>query len=528
MQMRVLSLLLLVSISLSSAGKSSPTQENSQKIQTPPLVQVTTRLVQLSVIAEDSHGKPVLDLTKEDFILFDEDRREEISVFSKETRRELANAETAPVPANFFSNRVELKTGVASAVTLILLDYLNTPPKEMIYARQQLIKFLSEMQPTDRIALYAMTTDLIVLHDFTSDPSPLIRTVREYRARNMAAIRPLNGAVPQLGPYLFGQEGIADTRRLPRFQMTHRAFQVIAGHVARVPGRKNLVWITTAMRAFVNQRIRAILNDAGIAVYPVDPRGLITYGIPASDPADSPNVRRGGVPPLSQTRPNFEVMADVAKATGGRAFYNLNDLAGSIRRAMDDSDVAYVLGFYPTHREWNGKFHKLTVEVKRPGVTVRHRTGYFADLKGRPHLREEKEILEMAFTSKLDLGSVGTSVQVDPQSDAGEGALRLAIEVDARDIPLEPEKDRWRGRLELFLVQRNSAGKQLSSKAERITMNLTPRSFDEVMKNGVILHRDVQVTADAAELRVVVWNSASGSIGSVIIPLDTIEATGRN
>ena len=102
------------------------------------------------------------------------------------------------------------------------------------------------------------------------------------------------------------------------------------------------------------------LNDANVAVYPVDARGL--------------NPPPKGAPPQG----DFDTMNEIADRTGGRAFYNTNDIAGSVREAIDDSRVTYVLGYYPDHGEWNGKFREIKIKVNRPGVEVRYRRGYFA------------------------------------------------------------------------------------------------------------------------------------------------------
>lgn len=68
----------------------------------------------------------------------------------------------------------------------------------------------------------------------------------------------------------------------------------------------------------------------------------------------------------------------IAKQTGGLAFFN-NDIAGNIRRAVEDGRVAYTLGFYPSEAAWDGKYHALEVTVQRLGVQVRTGAGYFAE-----------------------------------------------------------------------------------------------------------------------------------------------------
>ena len=72
-------------------------------------------------------------------------------------------------------------------------------------------------------------------------------------------------------------------------------------------------------------------------------------------------------------------MKGLAAETGGVAFFNTNDIGGAVRAALDDSRVAYELGYYPAIGKWDGGFRKVKVKVKRPGAHVRTRSGYLAD-----------------------------------------------------------------------------------------------------------------------------------------------------
>ena len=137
-----------------------------------------------------------------------------------------------------------------------------------------------------------------------------------------------------------------------------------------------------------------MLTAANIAVYPVDLRGL-----QAPDP---PRGRRGSPP-----NPPPDVMIRLADETGGRAFYFNNDLAGSMRTAIADSEVSYTLGFYPSENAFDGKFHNLDVKVDRKDVEVRHRTGYFAVKDKAPDEKERKSIMSELLSSPLDASQIG-------------------------------------------------------------------------------------------------------------------------
>src|SRR5262249_3691066 len=139
----------------------------------PPILRVSTRLVQVNALVEDKSGNPVADLTREDFILTEKGQPQTISLFSMESSRPPETAK--PLPPNTFTNRSEYRAGTPPSVTAVLLDGLNTRFQDQAYAKTQIIKFLEQLQPHDRVALYALGTRLRVLHDFTSDAAPLLR-----------------------------------------------------------------------------------------------------------------------------------------------------------------------------------------------------------------------------------------------------------------------------------------------------------------------------------------------------------------
>jgi hypothetical protein len=127
------------------------------------LVRTTTRLVQLSVIATDKKGEPVEDLTAADFVVLDNGRPQKIQIFQKETNQPPANP-SRPLPPDTYTNQIREITSAPPSVTMLLLDGLNTEINDQAYARQQAIKFLQQIQPHDRLAVYTLARDLPVAH----------------------------------------------------------------------------------------------------------------------------------------------------------------------------------------------------------------------------------------------------------------------------------------------------------------------------------------------------------------------------
>jgi VWFA-related protein len=552
----LMALCLALPLSSQAPGQSQP-RAPREGLQAPPALRVTTRLVQVNVIAQHGDGKPVTDLTKDDFVLYDKGQPQPISFFSVEMSRTPVTPGSVPTePKNVYSNRLEQKPGVPTAITVILLDSLNTRFADLAYARQQIIKFLGQLHPDDRVALYSLTTQLRVLHDFTSDASSLLRALNRYRTRDSAQVEASEPETAdtgddQLDQFLNGaNQRMANFFTINRALTTASALEAIAHHLERLPGRKNLIWVSGSFpfnigmddmsqpqniqeaRTFREEIERAAqaLNNANLAVYPVDARGLIPPQFATSGPS-SRSLARGKAPSMIRMSPpagNFDTMVILADRTGGRAFYNTNDIYGSIRRAIEDSQVTYVLGYYPTHGEWNGRFRELKVQVKRSGVHLRYRRGYFALPEKAPTLEEANAILREAVSSPLDFTTLGMNIRADAVDVPGARTIKTQVQVDARDVTLEPQEGRWVGELDVTYVQRNSEGKQLAAETQQVNMHLTRETYQRVLKDGLVLDRNLPVAAGATQLRVVARDGTRGSVGSVSIPLDKLFAAKTN
>src|SRR6058998_734252 len=119
--------------------------------QSTPVLKVSTHLVEVNVVVHGRKNEPVDDLKKEDFTIFDNKQRQQIATFSVESAKlaEEKSRKLPPLPQNTFTNRIELRAKAPNSVTVMLLDGLNTKFEDQVYAKQQLIKFLAQLQQGD-------------------------------------------------------------------------------------------------------------------------------------------------------------------------------------------------------------------------------------------------------------------------------------------------------------------------------------------------------------------------------------------
>jgi VWFA-related protein len=511
-----------------------------------PVFRSTTHLVQVNVIVRQ-HGKPVADLKKEDFRRFDNGKQQTIDVFSVEASNGMLPASPVKLPPGVYTNKLTQKAGTPQSVTVILLDMYNLKIQDQMFARQQVIKYLKTIRPEDRVAIYLLGNSLKVLHDYTTDSTDLLRALNAFgdgktlpdlsQDQNMS----FGTDMITLNNWMMtgGTGAERDFYMIQRVTGTLKVIEFIANHLASLPGRKNLIWVsggfplqigfnsvremndpTREQRDFgeeVTQTVKAV-NNANVAIYPVDARGLV-----ADQRFSAENQKINLKPKLGMgpTVQNQQTMEELASRTGGKAYYNTNDLAHAIHEAIEDASVTYTLGFYPADEKYDGKFHKFNVKVEHSGMgyDVRFRKGYF-DFENKPmDDKSRKAEIADAVLSPLDSSALGMVVQTRRTDKPAPNSMEMVIYVDPRGIGFEQKADRMAGKVDIFFVQKNDRGNQFNGKDDSITLNLDPDKYKQVMTQGLSYHQIIPLVPQAPQLRIVARDDASGTLGSVTVPL---------
>jgi VWFA-related protein len=526
-------------------------QQTPQTPDAPVVLKAATRLVQVSVIAQDGKGQPVTDLKKSDFRIKVNGKEQPISIFSLDSNGALPQGEEK-LPPSVFTNRMPVKTGQQASITILLLDTLNTKWADQVYAKAQVIRYLQTLQPGDHIGLYTLGNSLRVLHDYTADSSELLARLAVLKGKNLpdlASKEPTDAMHADsllLDALQRGAGGASRAERefytIDRVTGTLKAIEFIANHLAKTPGRKNLIWVSGGFplsigfsaaalrnpniqqRDFspeINETVRAV-NDANMAIYPVDARGLMVGNSAMTDASQRGNVRARPQAPAMVGVANQETMSELASRTGGRAYYNRNDLDKAIHAAVDDSRVTYTLGFYPVDESFDGKFHKIDVEViERKGVRLRYRKGFF-DLPEQPQDENlRKAELRDAAWSPLDASGIGIAARV-VNSKTKPGSLEIVLAIDSTQVNLQQQSDHWVGRLDVLFIQRDNDGQQYNGLDDTISLRFTAESYQKFVKNGFVYSKMVDRSDRAKTLRIVVRDSATGAIGSLTVPLARI------
>jgi VWFA-related protein len=529
-----------------------------------PVIQSTTRLVQVSVVARDKDGQPTQGLQARDFRISADGRPQKIAFFSVESTGKVP-ATNLPLPPHTFTNLLSARGEQRNSITVVLFDLVNTRLADRLYARQQIIKYLSDIQPQDRIGIYVFNGHLRVLHDYTADMSDLQRKIAIAKDKLLNVSQTEEPGALTNSDAIFSQmmNGPAGGQQERAFFMRNRVLgtldvlKFIADHLAQVPGRKNLVWMSGGFpltfgyenpsifsENFVVEMDATIqaLSDANVAVYPIDARGLATPpGFDASrrptSAAATPNpmnntpgrvTNRPAAPtngsPTGKLGAIHENMDDLAHRTGGRAYYNTNDLAKAIHDAVSDSTLTYDIAFYPENEKNNREFHKIKVEVGRPHVNLHYRSGYLDLPQSSPDDKLRLVQLRDALWSPLEATELGLTVQIKSSSPMSSGSvglatLDIALNIRPDGIVTKLEGDRYTGRLDVLMVQFDAHGNQLDGPMDTIDMKMLAETYKKFTVDGFPLNKTLPISFGAGSLRIVVRDAGSGMIGSIKVPL---------
>jgi VWFA-related protein len=546
-------------------------------------LKLTSRLVDIGVVAYDKKGHPVKDLKQEDFEVFDNGRKQDIrffSQFSGETAPGPAAA-AAPEVAQSFSNRSADPAGLATPApaseanaTILLIDQSHIAWADMNNARRQVLKFLSDAAPGERIGLYTMTgLGFRVLAEITTDHAALAARLQKWmptaqsvsqaqdeemrnrqqfnEVRNVADLNSVNGNhtdVPDA-------EQPVDPQLLTMGDNPARASLVIltgvARHLSAVPGHKSLVWISSD-NVFADFRDQAVgidksskyvdsfalhaqeaMNDAHVAVYPFDVSQLESAAITAdmqhrnveltqaamdtaTVPGSGGSVPRNSAPGRITAEMDQDLhpiqgpIRQVADATGGRTIRRAGDLANQLNEIVAEGHTTYMIGFHPDVPA-DDKYHVLMVKLTgKRGLTLRYRTGY--------QYSKEPATLRERFQQAVWLPTDANEVAVTAGVDAMKPGAYVKINIAAADLGLDQRGGRWMDKLDIFFIQRDDAGLHAQVEGQTLGLRLKSATYQNLLPTGIPFEHLVRLKPGTASLRVLVVDENSGRMGSVTIP----------
>ncbi len=565
-------------------------QSSPPKQEPPAVLKVTTRLVTVDVVARDRHGNPVRDLTVNDFQIVEQagshKDQQKIASFRLLDRAltKAPDSERAALqlPAGVYTNLVTTKS-LSAPPTILLVDGLNTDATTQLQVRQKMVRLLASSPSDVPMAVFLLGRELRLLQSFTTD-SKLLRAAAEraltLEATNLQAkdarddplshsslLEEMAGAEGQSdvpgGPpagggnsnallamralqlQRFEKEQYADSVDI-RVRMTLDALRVIARHVSGYPGRKNLIWLSSAFPLAITpdanltmvakfsgirnygadmSAVASALTDAQIAVYPVDPRGMETQALFDPESRGKLNPFSEGATLNRESNVRFstqESMQNLAEQTGGKVCLNNNDLSECVKRAIDDSSSYYELTYYPIDKDWHGEFRRISVKTARSGVQLSFREGYFAresdaTISAKDAKETDAHMSQAACNDFLTATSILVEASALPPDQPGQTKYFLVIDPNA--LSFGPSEGGVRNvQIELATCMFNARGLPLQYNRQSIRQKLTEAEYESIKTRGISHTISFVPKPETARVRLLVCDTRTGMIGSVDLP----------
>jgi len=540
-------------------------QQATPNYETATVLKVITRLVVVDVVATNNKGEAITDLKSEDFTILEEGAEQKVRAFSlqKPVQEPPPNAQQLAKLADNVSTNIP-RYNVNNALNVILLDALNTGLGNQAYMRDEMLKYLKTIPTGQPVAVYTLGRKLTLLQDFTSDPEVLRKAAQNLKAEaSRLQENPIGGTGAQILPTGFADAGLVPEQmvaNMARFlkeetgQMTDmrvgitlEALRSIARALAGYPGRKNLLWISEAFPLDVNPesllssstphnyaseiaRVADNLIDAQVAVYPIDARGLT--GSSTFDPSNNgvdqlgrSTGNSGGRLQTSLSSDNEALMSahatmqEMAEKTGGRAYYNRNDLDAAIRSGIADGSTYYTLAYYPENKDWNGKFRKIQVKAKRSGVKLRYRLGYFA-VDPKSFAAQNAKMQVALFNEAMNIDyPISTGLHfmagVIQPSESTQNKLRLNFAIDPHALSIDNGADGVRrATVECGVAVYDEKGKSLTMTVNVFKAEMNLEIYTRVMKSQLPCQDAVDLKPGKYLLRLGVRDTQTGLIGT--------------
>ncbi len=391
-------------------------QRAAAQTQTNRALGPTSHPVVLDVVVTDKSGRAVSNLTRNDFTIAEENNRQIIAGFERPDQHRYAITTTS-LDGKHGERR---DRNVAPAVTILVIDCMNTESSDLGLVREMITKYLRAHAPRlpQPTAVISVTDkQLKLVHDYTEDAAELEQAI-EHEDAEFASSR---------------GNGRATVTTADRVGTTVNYLEQIAAANMDFAGRKNVIWIASGFPALdLTSSGGGLRSDGGLervakfaataneiwnarlAIYTIDPRGLQSLA-PGS----------------------------IAPQTGGKTLFSHYDLDVAISNSVADGSDYYTLSYYPTSDNQDGQFRKIKVTLTDPNLTARTRTGYYA-APDTPATEEEIDA-ELTNAVKNPLTYRGLDVTASYKLErGGPRTARYAIAIDRHglDWQLTPDGER--------------------------------------------------------------------------------------
>ena len=546
--------------------------------------------VDVDAIVTNDQGEFVGNLSKEDFELREDGKLQKIDMFSTVDIPMVRPARFAPLGRPILNDVRSNRETFAGRVYVIVLDDQNISPMRTAQTKKQAREFVLNYLGANDVAAVTYTsgrTDAV--QEFTNEPQLLLAAIDKFTGLRLRAatldvvdryyqdLAEANNLKPDSASD-GADSGNDNSAELPSlttvsdvnandFVRSYRALGVlrtledISDYLMTVRGRRKAVLMFSegidyptadlfgtsrvsdvqgAMQDVVTAAARADVN-----FFTIDPRGLVgmdTSFVEMRSTSVEDNLAPGGngamnVPPaalLAQMRLSQDSLRTLAEETGGLAAVNRNSASSAFDQIVKANSQYYVLGYYPPSHPRDGRFHNITLRVKRAGLKVSARKGYASPRGKTPAEKQRDEQARLAREARkgganntsaplrdvmngpMQLSGLAFSVQAAPFKGTGkEASVALAIELDGSTLQFAQQNGVATDTIELSFFSLSAQGKPQPGTRTELRLRLQPEGVRRARVAGIRANPRIQLAPGRYQIRVGALEAATGRLGSV-------------
>jgi VWFA-related protein len=535
---RALMMALVFPLAFGQAPAQQPQQTEKDK-QGIYRFRIESELVLVNVVVRDKQGKPVTDLTRDDFTVLEDGKPQRVSSFDFENLdmqlivvasgpAQESKSAPAAAPVKPILTAKDADQALSNKRVIVLFfDLGSMAPDETERSVQAAKKYVqTKMTSADLIAIVTLGSSLRLDQDFTADPARLLRVLNRFSHSEGQGME--NGATGD-------PEGLADTgdaytpdeTEYNQFNTDRKlqALQSLCQVLGKFNQKKSIIYFSSGMTqtGIENQSaLRAAVNTAikaNVAIYTMDSRGLEAEppGGSAATASLHGAAMYNGRAVQSQFDANFasqETLTTLSGDTGGKAFLDTNDLGQIFDRVQRDTSVYYVLGYKSSNTLRDGKYRRIQVKVNRPGVTLEFRKGYYAP-KDFQHLNAEDKDQQMLDELASELPDTDVAIYMAAsyfRMDERRFYVPVALVVPGSQIPFTKGGDKDKASLDIIGEVLDELKRPVGSVRETVKLSLD--ASQEVRRKNVQYSTGFQLAPGKYHFKFVVRENQTGRLGS--------------
>jgi VWFA-related protein len=529
----------------------SPAAPVAAPLQLPPVTfLVEVNYVEVDAFVTDAQGNVVTNLTAADFEVLEDGRQQKVASFSLVNipiqRAERALFTTQPVEAD-----VQTNEHVEGRVYLVVLDDLHTDPVRAPRVKAAARRFVEQNFGVNDIAAVVYTGGRANdSQEFTNNPRLLLAAIDKFTGRKFrsATVNQLENIQvdPATGALVAGPDIDRDERAF-RARSVMATIRKLADFMAGVRGRRKAVLLigegvdydifeAVGLAGSTASSVIQDTHDAiaaatrgNVSLYAIDPRGLLSGTedlIGVSSTLPDQGVGTSSI--MSEQRRSQDSLRVLAANTGGFAAVNRNDMDSAFDRIVAENSSYYMLGFYAANERRDGRFRKLEVRLKRPGLRVRARSGYY-EARGRAPAptapatgaNAMNPVVGGALGSPLPMAGLPLKVFAAPfKGTAPNASLAIAIEMDATKLDFVEKDGTFNETIDVAFTALDSSGKAFAGDRHTVTLTLKPDTHTRALERGVRVLSQHNVPPGRYQLRVAAGNRTGTAVGSVLYDVE--------